>query len=285
MFSRLRKAKGDPIPLRFRLASNPGGKCHTELKDEYVDKITKDPDNIFIPAGLDDNPHLETEEYEKALSELDYITRRQLRYGDWNVVTSGNIFLPEWFDSEFYVDKIPTSSQPEAKHVRFWDCAATKQKDNNDPDWTVGAYLVKKGNLIYIKDIERERLNPAEVEKLMVQTAARDGASVEICIEQEGGASGKAIINHYTNLLLGYNVHGISSTGSKEEYAKPLSAAIENKKVKMLRGQWNKPLLDEMIVFPIKDFHDDQVDACSKAFARLTGISTKNKRAGTWGKR
>jgi predicted phage terminase large subunit-like protein len=102
MFSRLRKPKSCNIPIRFRGASNPGGVCHNELKERYINPKTRT--GIFISAKLEDNPYLDREEYEIALSHLDPITRKQLRDGDWDVSIEGNIFPLSsfnWIDSNY----------------------------------------------------------------------------------------------------------------------------------------------------------------------------------------
>ena len=57
MFSRLRRLEGSPVPLRFRLASNPGGISHL-TQTKYIDRETREEGVVFIPAGLDDNPYL-----------------------------------------------------------------------------------------------------------------------------------------------------------------------------------------------------------------------------------
>jgi predicted phage terminase large subunit-like protein len=52
-------------------------------------------DRVFVPARLEDNPHLDRQEYELFLAELDPLTRAQLRHGDWKVHAGGR-FNPRW---------------------------------------------------------------------------------------------------------------------------------------------------------------------------------------------
>ncbi|MCK5633433.1 terminase family protein, partial [bacterium] len=56
MFSRLRKKEVNTVPLRFRLASNPGGISHNKIKKRYINPLTRRKDTIFIPSKLQDNP-------------------------------------------------------------------------------------------------------------------------------------------------------------------------------------------------------------------------------------
>ena len=90
MHSRLRKAIGDPIPLRYRLASNPGDVSHDWLKDTYV-RGADGHSVVYLPGLMTDNPGLDVEEYRKQLAHLDPVTRKQLEEGDWDVQLSGGV--------------------------------------------------------------------------------------------------------------------------------------------------------------------------------------------------
>ena len=118
MFSRLRRLKGVDIPLRVRGASNPpdddGGQW---VRERFIVEGPKEG-RIFIPAGLDDNPYLDKQEYEKTLEQLDPVTRARLREGDWSITRKGNMFKREWFE---LVDTLP----PHRRTIRWWDMAAS----------------------------------------------------------------------------------------------------------------------------------------------------------------
>jgi len=103
LFSRLRRLKDIDIPLRMRSASNPGGVGHEWVKARFNIDKGGDPSRPFIGAKLDDNPHVDQAEYEKALEKLDYVTREQLRHGDWTITESGGIF----FEPKVYQVKNP----------------------------------------------------------------------------------------------------------------------------------------------------------------------------------
>lgn len=90
LMSRLRRPSDGPlstVPLRARGAANPGGSGHRWVKARFVDG--RSPDRVFIPSGLDDNPHLDQAAYEQSLALLDPITHAQLRHGDWTVRPPG----------------------------------------------------------------------------------------------------------------------------------------------------------------------------------------------------
>lgn len=91
MFSRLRRATDSDVPLRMRSASNPGGIGHDWVHERFVKHGPTD-DRVFIPATLDDNPHVDAVEYRKNLAELDETTRMQLEKGIWTRDRGGLIY-------------------------------------------------------------------------------------------------------------------------------------------------------------------------------------------------
>ncbi len=263
LFSRNRKIIDSRIPLRFRSTSNPGGVGHEWVKNRFITE--KKQGRVFIPAGLRDNPHLDREEYEKNLDELDPVTRKQLKDGDWNIMPGGNFFKREKFE---IVEDYPKK----ARAVRFWDLAGTDEVAGRDSDFTAGVKICEYKGVYWIIDVIRKRLSPMGVEELIRQTAELDGVHTEVFMEQEPGSSGLNTISHYArNVLKGFCFRGIKSTGSKITRAKPLMSAVENSNVKLVRGIWNREFIEECVVFPQKGFHDDQVDAASGAFEQLAG--------------
>jgi predicted phage terminase large subunit-like protein len=269
LLSRLRRLTGATVPLRARLASNPGGLGHEWVKARFVDP--GDESRPFIPARLEDNPHLDREEYEKALAQLDHLTREQLRAGRWDVLPEGRLFKREWF-RVIEPQDVPGG----LRECRFWDLAATEPKAGQDPDWTVGAKLGRSDTgLFYLLDIRRTRATPLAVEALISQTAAEDGRKTEIRMEEEGGSSGKIVTSDYTRRVLpGYAFQGVRSTGDKIERARPVSSQAEAGNVFLVRGAWLGAFLDEVGAFPTEGIHDDQVDALSGALAVLAGRRT-----------
>jgi hypothetical protein len=94
MMSRLRRPSGleddhplSRVPLRVRAATNPGGRGHQWVRRRFVDY--RHHDRAFIPAKLDDNPHIDQESYRKSLDQLDEHTRAQLLNGDWRARPPG----------------------------------------------------------------------------------------------------------------------------------------------------------------------------------------------------
>lgn len=267
LFSRMRRNTGINVPLRFRATSNPGG----EYGEYYYQRFfVEGPEKgrIFIGATLEDNPYLDTEEYEKALDELDPVMREQLRNGNWQVKETGDMFHRSWFST------VPASNIPQgASRVRFWDMASTdpskrkKGQDKRNPDYTVGFKLAHYQGIYWIEDIIRVQKKPHETEELIKMTATLDGYSCAIRMEQEPGASGDMVIQHYERKVLnGFDFQGVRSTGSKAERAKVPSSAAQAGRILIVDKCRNMlPFFDELDVFPY-GVKDDTVDGLSGSF-------------------
>ena len=269
LFSRLRRLEGQTVPLRMRAASNPGGVGHEWVRERFIDVDKEEESRLFIPATLSDNPYLDRDTYLNSLSQLDPITRQQLLHGDWTARQAGGMFQREWLP---LVEELPVQIN---KSVRYWDLAATVPRAGVDPDYTAGVRVdYGADGLYYIVDIKRARGTPADIEALIYQTAMLDGGKTHIVIEQEPGASGVNTIYHYvTRVLKDFTVRGQRASGSKVERAGPVSSQTEGGNVRMLRGAWIGPVLDEVEAFP-GGSHDDQVDALSGAFMVLRSVNS-----------
>ena len=279
-FSRVRKPTPDPslkacpdcgltvadVPLRTRAATNPGGRGNDWVYERFV--LNKATNRKFMPARITDNPSLDREAYVESLQELDAVERARLLEGNWEVTEKGGMFEHDWFE---IIDVQPEKM----KKVRFWDLAATAEAKGKDPDYTVGALVGIYEGRYYVLDIQRMRGTPAEVEKIVRKTAESDPSDVQICMEQEPGASGVNTIDYYARqVLVGHPFKGVRSTGSKEERARVFSSACEMGNLKLIRGRWNKALTDECVQFP-KGSHDDQVDAVAGAINNLSKRKAK----------
>lgn len=121
LMSRLRRAKGSPLPLRMRAGTNPGDLGANWVQNRFVpegftvdharqnmfvEKVGVDGQGTpitraFVPALLQDNPGIDQEAYIKSLNQLDPVTREQLLKGDWQIQIKGDIY-PEW-DERYHV--------------------------------------------------------------------------------------------------------------------------------------------------------------------------------------
>ena len=172
----------------------------------------------------------------------------------------GGVFKPDQLQ---VVEALPAGS---IQWVRGWDLAST-----TNGDWTAGAKLgrMSDGRLV-IADVVRLRAGPDERDAAIVNTAAADGRAVKISIPQDPGQAGKTQVLYLTRSLVGHRVVSSPESGDKVTRAEPLAAQINIGNVLMLRGEFNRQLIEELRMFP-NGSNDDQVDALSRAFAELIG--------------
>jgi predicted phage terminase large subunit-like protein len=274
LFSRIRRGKNDRIPLRMRAASNPYGPglewCHLRFVIEGAAL-----GRVFIPARLEDNPHLDRDSYERFLKELGPVVYRQLRYGDWTIRPEGGLFKTEWFEGRLIERR---QLPPDLRLCRYWDLAATEAIRGRDPDYTAGVLLGRsREGEYFLIDVRRVRSSPLEVERLVRACAEEDAAWAtehgydrpSIRMEEEPGSSGSTVIDHYRRAVLGeFDFAGVRATGSKPTRAAPVAARAEAGEMSLCLGRWNTGFLDEVVAFP-RGTHDDQVDALAGAYEHL----------------
>lgn len=255
---------------RFVWASKPSA---FGVKAKFAKSVT------FIPSKVYDNKILLAQNpgYLANLEAMAKIDRDQLLDGNWNVVAAaGLLFKRQWFEIS---NVVPISF---VKVVRYWDRAATQKIENtdlalgnkkNNPDFTVGLKLgITYEGLIYVLDIVRFQESPFKVLKGIQNTASRDGVEVEIGLEQEPGASGKAEVEYIIRHLQGYAVKCYPARVNKIIRSKPISAQSEMGHVKLIRAEWNDTLLNELENFP-DGANDDQVDTLSGGYTMLAEAS------------
>jgi predicted phage terminase large subunit-like protein len=232
----------------------------------------------FIPAKLEDNPHLLTNDpaYMAQLNALDPVRREQLKGGNWLAKPgAGKYFKRDWIT---FVDEAPRRV---IGRVRAWDLAGTEKTEGNtdNPDWTVGILMSFTETQIFIEDEVRFRGNPGEVKRRIKQTAEQDGVNVVIRIPQDPGQAGKAQVVDYAFELTGYTVISKPVTGDKIQRFGPFSTqaelgseALKIQRVVLVRGPWNAGYLAELEGFPETGHKKDRVDATSDGFDTLVSI-------------
>ena len=240
-----------------------GGYEHLILPMEY-DKEYHCKTNIGWEDPRKDNGELlwgsrfGTEELEKAqkvLGTYGYAGQMQQRPAP----KGGGMFKIHWFDP---VHAVPVSG----RRVRYWDRAATVEKNGNDPDYTVGVKLCRDAdNVLYIEDIVRMRASSLEVQKTIVATAKSDGFRCRIGLEQDPGSAGKSEVEYLIRQLQGFVATPYKVSKDKITRASPASAQAEAGNIKMLIANWNQDFLNEIAGFPFGK-HDDIIDALSGAF-------------------
>lgn len=224
----------------------------------------------FILSRLTDNKILMNKDpgYMANLLALPIVERERLLMGNWKIRSEGGkVFRREWFGD--LADAVPA----EGRRVRYWDKAATP----GGGDFSVGVLMVKAGPMYYVEDVIRGQWSALERNTVIRQTAAMDAARygnvVNIWLEQEGGSGGRESTEFTIQDLAGYPVYSETMSSGKIERANPLAAQVQAGNVRLKRAHWNDAYLSEMEAFP-DGTHDDQVDASSGAFNKLSLIPT-----------
>lgn len=226
----------------------------------------------FIGAKLEDNPALTEADpgYAARVEAMHWVEQQRLRFGNWLVRPAAGLYFQEgWF---------PVFDEPPGailSCVRGWDKAATRpHHDNPDPDWTRGVKIAKLGDgspvNYLVMHVASLRDGPGEVDRLIRNTASQDGRSVTQAMWQDPGQAGVVDIRHARKNLDGYTLISERASQNKIAYAGPMSSAAKSNLIGILRGSWNAAYLGELAAFP-EGGHDDQVDAGSLAYMKLSG--------------
>lgn len=255
------------LPSDPNFPTPPGELCYfvrNETTDslDWVDADWRDEDGqpatsiTFIPATIYDNQALLSKDpgYLAKLRAMPMVDRERLLHGNWTIQPKGRLLPREWFK---VVPEAPAGLETVG---RSWDEAATK----DGGDWSAGAKVGFKDGAWYVLDITRGQWSPANLDRIMSQTAAADGPFVPIHLQQEPGASGVARIAEHRRRLKGHEVRAKLPTGSKVTRAKPLMSAAEAGNVYLVAGPWNDAFLRECSAWTGSDKDvDDQIDAVS----------------------
>lgn len=191
----------------------------------------------------------------------------------------------------FKVDLIQARQPPERfkRIVRAWDRAGTlasQTKLGRRSAWTVGIKMALDWNdAVWILDVIRVRLDSYRRERLIHQTAKRDGRHVEVGVEQEPGSGGKDQALATVKRLQGFRVRVLPASGKKETRAEEFSVQVNAGNVAIpiqfrpegRWADWAAEYLEELRHWPFSTFKD-QGDASAVAY---TVLSRNRPRVGT----
>lgn len=250
---------------QFQILSK--GKTEDNLNPKTLTYISADVwDNTKL---LEINP-----DYITSLRSLPLIERERFlgirgRGGNWNIkAAAGLIFKSTWLTVTYTYQY-----QKSDRAIAYWDFAATT---GTASDFTVRALLVKRNSTIYIVDILRFKLSPAESNKIVVTISQKDcHYSAAIRWQNDPGSAGTRDSVSLVTMLSGYDARPVNEHRDKVSRALPLSAACEAGNVMICNGAWNQILISEMEAFP-DGGHDDQVDAVSGAYNCLVAIASSS---------
>lgn len=276
MFSRLRRLKKAPVPLRVRGGTNPGGMGNDWVYERFV----VDDSRPFIPAKLDDNDYIDKEEYRKSLRELDETTRKQLEDGLWVVDPDGKPFLSAWWRGQNrYLDSLELlDDAPIARYIS-WDTAFEDKKDSAYSSYVV--IDLRADYRIKVREVWRGKLIFPELPDKMIAAAKkwnRDNLLRGVIVE--GAASGKPAIQTLragSDLELASKIIEFTPKGSKEERANRAGIWCKRGLVLLPHPEdsvsWLSTFERELFNFPEIE-KKDQVDAFSQGIIYLENFLT-----------
>lgn len=177
-------------------------------RQEVAAKAGGDPEDAlsfaFIPSLLEDNKVLtETDPaYKRKFSNMGAVGKARDLRGNWKVRQEIGGMLRE----ELWGGLVRAPLGPIVKRVRGWDKAATEPRpdDGNNPDFTAGVRLEwDVAGRVYVSDVVACRHEPPGVDRLMANTASKDGPAVTQAIERDPAQAGKVDARHTIGVLRG----------------------------------------------------------------------------------
>ncbi len=231
------------LPLEFE----PKRKCFVNVTG-FQDPRSEEGELLW-PERVDDTV---VTQFREVLGEYAYAGQMQQRPAP----RAGGMFKT---DRLVIVDEIPCAISVQC---RSWDKAATPDGGAQ----TAGIHIAQLEDQRWIiLDSVCGQWDTDKREAKMRRTAELDGVEVSVILEQEPGSGGKDSAQASIRNLSGFIAEATRPTGDKVVRADPFSVQVNNGNVLILRGEWNKPYINELEKFPVGKFKD-QVDASSQGF-------------------
>lgn len=226
----------------------------------------------FIGANVYDNPILikNNPSYLTRLQNLPRVEKERLLFGSWFArQESAGYFKREWCKEVDFPNALAR------KRIRAWDFAFTKPSDQYpNPDWTRGTLISKDKSGVYtVEDLVSMRDRVHEVERMIFETARKDGQGVTISIPLDPAAAAGAYARDLQRQLAEMGFHCKLSKPVKSKLTRfaPFSSLAQAGFVNVVKAPWNSEFYDELELFDgeNKQLKDDIVDTCSDAVLHL----------------
>ena len=232
-------------PRRVIATTTPNG------KDFVYDIFHRDTRYAIIRSATTDNTFVDAD-YVRDLR--DSMTEEQFRQeglGEF-IDPTGAMFNRGWFK---YTDAPP----PNLQWYRYWDLAMTTKQSS---DYTASAKVaLAPDGVMYVDGVIRTKSEYPEVKRMIIDTMHGEP---DVIVGIEEAVSGYAAMQELKRLpeLASVTFRGIRVDKDKKTRAMPWASRAERGDVRLVYGQWNRMLLDEVASFPSSP-HDDMVDSIS----------------------
>ena len=228
LHSRLRKTEDNPIPLRMRGASNPGGIGHDWVKKRF---INADSPCSYVPSAYTDNPYLNHDEYGKQLDKLDEVTRQQLKFGNWDIIMQSGLLM----DLDTYMSRcIPYQTFKDWKPV-YTTIGVDMASTGNDK-FAMSCLVYFDNSKLVLVDMDSTPYQDQEDRLRNFILRNQQWKPRVINFEKEAGSSPHIAMNYWGQILgdlatkLGFYVTDTpaSTLGGKYQRAYPVAYHIRN---------------------------------------------------------
>ena len=228
LHSRLRKTEDNPIPLRIRSTSNPGGIGHDWVKKRFIDSNSS---CYYIPSSFNDNPFLNHKEYGERLDNLDEITRQQLKYGNWNAIITDGLLINR--------DRLEQNIISITEELPVFSVIGIDQASKGSDRFSMCCLTLMNSGLFVVTDLQSTPTGTPE--QLLREFIIRNLKYniVLLNFEREPGSSSEYALRYWNNVLSDlmskYNITirdtPASGTGSKFERARPHANSVRENKL------------------------------------------------------
>lgn len=228
LHSRLRKTEDNPIPLRIRSASNPGGIGHDWVKKRFIDSNSP---CYYVPSSFKDNPFLNHKEYGERLDNLDEITRQQLKYGNWDAIITDGLLINR--------DRLEQNVISIAEELPVFSVIGIDQASKGSDRFSMCCLTLMNSGLFVVTDLLSTPTGTPE--QLLREFIIRNLKYniVLLNFEREPGSSSEYALRYWNNvlgdLMKKYNISirdtPASGTGSKFERARPHANSVRENKL------------------------------------------------------
>lgn len=177
----------------------------------------------------------------------------------------GGIFKKAWFD---IVEPESIVRDVINEPVHFFVDSAYTEKTSNDPSAILTCFKKANSNILYIVDVKVVRKEFPDLVKFIIEhtTTYQLGNDSRIYIEPK--ASGKSVAQQLRASTMLNVVETKAPDTDKVTRANAVSPVCESRRVKLIRGAYIQPFLEELTAFN-NAAHDDQVDTLVMALDQL----------------
>ena len=186
-------------------------------------------------------------------------------HGAWVREQKAGYFKRDWVNFE------PYPNLQAKKRVRCWDLAFSEPSEARPRvDATAGVLMSKDQYSVYtIEDCITMRERVAAVEKMIFETAERDGRDVTIGLPKDPGATAGAYCQDLARRLSekGFTVRLIRPERGKLQRFLPFASVAEAGYVRIVNSSWTEEYVNELEQTEFNNkTHDDRADATSDCF-------------------